>query len=71
MSHPDPFRVPLSQELSTLGAIVVDYRGHRVFAQSIVPGMLQRMEQENAIMYGTLDNRKKFVTNDSFEKKVC
>ena len=59
-----------SQELSTLGAVIVDYRGYRVFAQSIVPGMLHRMEHENVIMYGTLDNRKTFSTNKRFEQKV-
>lgn len=30
----------LSQGLYTLGTVVVDYRGYRVIAQSIIPGMV-------------------------------
>ena len=43
--------------LHTLATALVDYRGHRVVAQSIVPGILQR-EQENILEYGTLDGKK-------------
>ncbi|KAI6646601.1 Clustered mitochondria protein-like protein isoform X3 [Oopsacas minuta] len=50
--------------LHTLATALVDYRGHRVVAQSIVPGILQR-DQENILEYGTLDG-KKLSKNEKF-----
>ena len=49
--------------LHTLGAVIIDYRGYRVFAQSIVPGLLQR-EHEAAIIYGSTDNGKTINMNE-------
>lgn len=46
--------------LYTLGTVVVDYRGYRVTAQSIIPGILER-EQEQGVIYGSID----------FGKTVC
>ena len=50
--------------LHTLATALVDYRGHRVVAQSIVPGILQR-EHDNILEYGTLDGTK-LSRNDKF-----
>ena len=51
------------QEIHVLLAVIIDYRGHRVFAQSLIPGLLQR-EDDTAIMYGSLDCGKNFTDND-------
>ena len=51
------------QDIHVLLAVIVDYRGHRVFAQSLIPGLLQR-EDDTAIMYGSLDCGKSFTDND-------
>ncbi|KAF9426690.1 Intracellular distribution of mitochondria [Podila epigama] len=41
--------------LYTLGTVVVDYKGVRVVAQSIVPGIF-RQQEESSIVYGAVDN---------------
>ncbi|KAF9193452.1 Intracellular distribution of mitochondria [Haplosporangium sp. Z 767] len=41
--------------LYTLGTIVVDYKGVRVVAQSIVPGIF-RQQEESSIVYGSVDD---------------
>jgi len=40
--------------LYTLGTVVIDYHGYRVTAQSIIPGILER-EQEQSVIYGSVD----------------
>ncbi|XP_035691611.1 clustered mitochondria protein homolog isoform X3 [Branchiostoma floridae] len=51
--------------LYTLGTVVIDYRGYRVTAQSIIPGILER-EQEQSVVYGSIDFGKSVVTNDKY-----
>lgn len=51
--------------LYTLGTVVVDYRGYRVTAQSIIPGILER-EQEQSVVYGSIDFGKTVLTNDKY-----
>ncbi|XP_069475473.1 clustered mitochondria protein homolog [Ambystoma mexicanum] len=41
-------------ELYVLGTVVLDYRGHRVTAQSIIPGILDRKEDQS-VVYGSID----------------
>ncbi|CAO3629987.1 unnamed protein product [Cunninghamella echinulata] len=41
--------------LYTLGSVIVDYKGVRIVAQSIVPGIFRRQD-ENSIIYGSVDN---------------
>jgi protein TIF31 len=53
--------------LYTLGTVVVDYRGYRVTAQSIIPGILER-EQEQSVVYGSIDFGKSIVTNDKYKE---
>lgn len=48
--------------LYTLGTVVVDYRGYRVTAQSIIPGILER-EQEQSVIYGSIDFGKTVVSH--------
>ncbi|XP_060551695.1 clustered mitochondria protein homolog [Ruditapes philippinarum] len=51
----------------TLGTVVVDYRGYRITAQSIIPGILER-EQEQSVVYGSIDFGKTVVTNDKYKE---
>lgn len=48
--------------LYTLGTAVVDYRGIRVIAQTIVPGILEK-QQEQTVVYGSNDNGKSVFTH--------
>lgn len=51
--------------LFTLGTVVIDYRGFRVTAQSIIPGILER-EQEQSVVYGSIDFGKTVITNEKY-----
>ena len=51
--------------LFTLGTVVLDYRGYRVTAQSIIPGILER-EQEQSVVYGSIDFGKTVVTQSKY-----
>ncbi|BFZ18938.1 hypothetical protein BsWGS_21978 [Bradybaena similaris] len=53
--------------LYTLGTVVVDYRGYRVTAQSIIPGILER-EQEQSVVYGSVDFGKTVVTSEKYRE---
>ncbi|XP_063675005.1 clustered mitochondria protein homolog [Bolinopsis microptera] len=53
--------------LHTLGTVIVDYRGYRVVGQSIISGILSR-DQEQSIIYGSIDNGKSINSNDKFGK---
>jgi len=55
--------------LHTLGTVVVDYRGYRIIAQSIIPGILQR-EQENSVVYGSVDGGKTITTHQQILEKL-
>lgn len=51
--------------LYTLGTAVIDYKGYRVTAQSIIPGILER-EQEQSVVYGSVDFGKTVVTHPKY-----
>ncbi|XP_005987552.1 clustered mitochondria protein homolog isoform X2 [Latimeria chalumnae] len=51
--------------LYTLGTVVVDYRGYRVTAQSIIPGILER-EQDQSVIYGSIDFGKTVVSHPKY-----
>lgn len=53
--------------LYTLGTVIVDYRGYRITAQSIIPGILER-EQEQSVVYGSIDFGKTVVTNEKYQE---
>ncbi|KAL5478129.1 hypothetical protein EMCRGX_G025010 [Ephydatia muelleri] len=57
------------RDLHTLGTVIVDYRGYRIVAQSIIPGILQR-EQESSAVYGSIDAGKTITTNKKFEEML-
>uniref|UniRef100_A0A804N2P1 Clu domain-containing protein n=2 Tax=Zea mays TaxID=4577 RepID=A0A804N2P1_MAIZE len=48
---------------------IVDYRGHMVVAQSIIPGILQG-DKSDSLLYGSVDNGKKISWNETFHSKV-
>ncbi|KAL5648821.1 hypothetical protein ACJX0J_039630, partial [Zea mays] len=54
--------------LHNLAMAIVDYRGHRVVAQSIIPGILQG-DKSNSLLYGSVDNGKKISWNETFNSK--
>lgn len=53
--------------LYTLGTVVLDYRGYRVTAQSIIPGILDR-EQEQSVVYGSIDFGKTVVVSEKYQE---
>jgi protein TIF31 len=57
--------------INTLGTIMVDYRGHRIVAQSIVPGILKKAENdESSILYGSVDGGLEIISDESFVEKA-
>ncbi|CAH2295223.1 clustered mitochondria homolog [Pelobates cultripes] len=50
------------EELYVLGTVVLDYRGYRVTAQSIIPGILDRKEDQS-VVYGSIDFGKTVSTS--------
>ena len=56
----------LLKGLHTLGTVIIDYKGFRVTAQSIIPGILER-EQEQSVVYGSIDFGKTIVTNEEYD----
>eukprot|EP00667_Euglena_gracilis_P000627 EG_transcript_628 len=52
-------------DVCVIDTVVVDYKGRRVVAQSILPGILQG-EQEHKHLYGTIDNTKDIRWNKEF-----
>lgn len=51
--------------LYTLGTVVIDYRGYRVTAQSIIPGILEK-EQEQSVVYGSIDFGKTVLSHEKY-----
>ncbi|VDK52139.1 unnamed protein product [Anisakis simplex] len=51
-------------KLFTLGMVIVDYKGYRVTAQSIIPGILER-EQEQSVVYGSVDFGKTVISSET------
>ncbi|KAI4333165.1 hypothetical protein L6164_018005 [Bauhinia variegata] len=52
-----------------LAMAIIDYRGHRVVAQSVLPGILQG-DKSDSLLYGSVDNGKKIFWNEDFHSKV-
>ncbi|XP_010695371.2 clustered mitochondria protein [Beta vulgaris subsp. vulgaris] len=57
------------QGLYNLAMAIIDYRGHRVVAQSVLPGILQG-DKSDSLLYGSVDNGKKICWNEIFHRKV-
>ncbi|KAK5858736.1 hypothetical protein PBY51_002854 [Eleginops maclovinus] len=52
--------------LHTLGTAVVDYRGIRVITQTIVPGILEKNQEQESVVYGSNDYGKTVFTHPRF-----
>ena len=49
--------------LNYLATTVVNYRGYRIIAQSIIPGILNNSELASLAEYGTVDEQKTIQSN--------
>ncbi|RCI02054.1 Intracellular distribution of mitochondria, partial [Rhizopus stolonifer] len=58
-----------SDGLYTLASAIVDYKGARIVAQSIVPGIFRRQD-ENTIIYGSVDNGVKISADEKFHESI-
>ncbi|XP_039267294.2 clustered mitochondria protein homolog [Styela clava] len=58
-----------AEGLHLLGTVVIDYRGYRITAQSIIPGILER-EQEQSIIHGSIDFGKTVITNKEYVELI-
>lgn len=56
-------------DLYTLGTVLVDYRGYRVTVQSIIPGILDK-DQEQSVVHGSTDFGKTCATNAKYNELV-
>uniref|UniRef100_A0A1I7YE19 Clustered mitochondria protein homolog n=1 Tax=Steinernema glaseri TaxID=37863 RepID=A0A1I7YE19_9BILA len=59
-----------TEHLFTLGMVIVDYKGYRVTAQSIIPGILER-EQEQSVVYGSIDFGKTIIGNEKYSELLA
>jgi len=60
--------------LHILATTIVNYRGHRIIAQSIIPGILNNSELSQLAEYGTVDEQKTIQANPEFHEmmlQVC
>ncbi|KAJ8565661.1 hypothetical protein K7X08_008237 [Anisodus acutangulus] len=55
--------------LYNLAMAIIDCRGHRVVAQSVLPGILQG-DKSDSLLYGSVDNGKKICWSGEFHSKV-
>ncbi|KAI7900383.1 clustered mitochondria-domain-containing protein [Cokeromyces recurvatus] len=55
--------------LYTLANAIVDYKGIRIVAQSIVPGIFRRQD-ENSIIYGSIDNGDQISADPIFHECI-
>jgi protein TIF31 len=60
--------------LHYVASAIINYRGHRIIAQSIIPGILNNSELSSLAEYGTVDEQKTIQSNEEFHslmKKVA
>ena len=51
-----------------MATCLVNYSGHRVICQSIIPGILNNHDLSSLAEYGTVDDKKNIVANEHFHK---
>eukprot|EP00825_Cyclidium_porcatum_P033889 TRINITY_DN3580_c0_g1_i6.p1 TRINITY_DN3580_c0_g1~~TRINITY_DN3580_c0_g1_i6.p1 ORF type:complete len:343 (-),score=75.60 TRINITY_DN3580_c0_g1_i6:140-1168(-) len=59
--------------IHVLNTVLVDYKGYRIIAQGIVPGILNS-EHNNCTIYGSIDDGKTIIVNTEFladVKLIC
>lgn len=60
--------------LHVLATSIINYRGHRVIAQSIIPGILNNNDLASLAEYGSVDEHKTIFATELFHelmKRVC
>jgi protein TIF31 len=60
--------------LNYLATTVVNYRGHRIICQSIIPGILNNSELASLAEYSTVEDQKSIQSSEEFHammKQVC
>lgn len=55
------------KDLNVLHMVLINYRGYKIIAQCIIPGILSA-EQNLCSQYGSIDDGKTIETNPEFEK---
>ena len=56
-------------DVHILGTVLIDYKGQRILAQSIVPGILKKTPgQESSIQYGSVDGGSDIKSNEIFRE---
>ncbi|PVV01120.1 hypothetical protein BB560_004473 [Smittium megazygosporum] len=58
-----------AKDIFQLGTVLIDYRGQRITAQTLIPGIL-RSDNENFVVYGSVDNGKVIRSNPDFHKAI-
>ncbi|GAB5370147.1 hypothetical protein AAMO2058_001467000 [Amorphochlora amoebiformis] len=56
-------------KLRTLATLAVDYRGHRVLAQSIIPGIFHG-DQDSSHVYGAMETSETIKADPDFHKEM-
>jgi protein TIF31 len=62
------------EKLCFLATTVINYKGNRVIAQSIIPGILNNSDLANLAEYGSVDEQKTIKNKPEFHelmKQVC
>lgn len=54
------------QDLFNLATCLVQYKGHRMICQSIIPGILNNTDLSKLAEYGTVDDKKNIVASEDF-----
>eukprot|EP01133_Synstelium_polycarpum_P013448 gene13448-15850_t len=55
--------------ISTICTAIVDFRGHRVIAQSLVPGILSN-EKTSVVHYGSMDSGRTIMADEAFHDRL-
>ena len=56
------------QDLFNLATCLVQYKGHRMICQSIIPGILNNNDLSKLAEYGTVDDKKNIVASEPFHE---
>lgn len=57
-------------DLHHLATCLVDFKGHRMICQSIIPGILNNSDLSSLAEYGTVDDKKTIVASEQFHEKM-
>ena len=55
-------------DIHTLATLLIDYKGNRIIAQSIIPGILKQNSESSSILYGSVDGGKEIQSSIKVEQ---